>query len=89
MLRLDGEIDMATAGYFRQELEAAQGDAPKRIVIDLEGVSFIDSTGLSVLMSAGEHAAKNRYELLLQRPSSQTLKLFEVAAVGSYFNVID
>ena len=44
-----GEIDLATAPLLREGLERAEAHAPSGLVIDLRGVSFIDSTGIGEL----------------------------------------
>ncbi|MGF0174497.1 STAS domain-containing protein [Streptomyces sp. Marseille-Q5077] len=48
---LSGGIDRRTGGSLRQALDAADADGP-RVVIDTRGVSFIDSTGINILLIA-------------------------------------
>jgi anti-sigma B factor antagonist len=53
-LTVKGEIDMASAGKFRQALEASP--APGRLVLDLTGVEYLDSAGVKVLYDhLGQH----------------------------------
>ncbi|MFF1519531.1 STAS domain-containing protein [Streptomyces sp. NPDC058305] len=52
VLALSGEIDYDSAGRFADALVAVQGPGPQRIVVDFAGVTFMDSTGITALVSA-------------------------------------
>jgi len=56
VLAVDGEIDLTTCKHLREKLDATDAAPVKNVVIDLTGVGFIDSTGLSVLVGAAKHA---------------------------------
>ena len=52
-LALRGELDLSTAPVLDSELEAALADSScERIVIDMSGLEFIDSTGIAILVRA-------------------------------------
>jgi anti-sigma B factor antagonist len=56
---LSGDLDVASAGSVEQRLVELEGpDAPSDLVLDLRGLSFIDSTGLSLLINADSRARK-------------------------------
>jgi len=52
VLRLHGELDLATAGTLEEALDEALAGGAGRLVLDLSGLSFIDSTGISLLIGA-------------------------------------
>jgi anti-sigma B factor antagonist len=52
VVQLNGELDLYNAHVVREQLQNAVAAGPKRVVLDLSGVSFIDSTGLGVLIEA-------------------------------------
>ena len=52
VLSLTGELDLYTAPAVRDALRGAVERAPKRLVVDLSGVTFIDSTALGTLVEA-------------------------------------
>src|SRR6266571_803816 len=52
IVRLAGELDLYNAHALRDELVAAAEREPERLVVDLSGLTFIDSTGLGVLIEA-------------------------------------
>jgi anti-anti-sigma factor len=51
-IALSGELDLASAEELDAAIRSAEEAGIARIVVDLSGVSFIDSTGLSVLLRA-------------------------------------
>jgi anti-sigma B factor antagonist len=78
-----GELDVATAPKLRQELVRAVSESvgPPRIVVDLAGVDFLDSTGLGVLLGGLKRVRAKDGALALARAESQVRKVFEVTRV--------
>jgi anti-anti-sigma factor len=54
-----GEIDIASGGQLEQEITAALADPGSGVVVDLHGVTFLDSSGISVLLK-GRRLADTR-----------------------------
>ncbi len=82
-----GECDVFSADVLRAEL-IRQIDAGRvRVVVDLTGVTFIDSTGMGVLVRArGRLAARNgRLELVVGEGSMR--RLLRISALGQLFSV--
>ena len=50
VLRLSGELDIATSGTLRQSLDALRDEGQENLVLDLSGVTFCDSTGLGTIV---------------------------------------
>lgn len=66
-MRLEGELDLATAAPVRDALEhALSGDCP-RLVVDLRGLAFLDSAGIHVIVQTHQLclAAERSLSLLL------------------------
>lgn len=51
-IRLTGELDLASAGSLDIELGDALADGQCQIVVDMRGLTFIDSTGIAIVVSA-------------------------------------
>jgi anti-sigma B factor antagonist len=51
IVRATGEIDVSSAPLLREQLESVPEGVPK-VIVDLSAVTFLDSTGLSVLVAA-------------------------------------
>jgi anti-anti-sigma factor len=75
---LEGELDLASATQMEERLIAAEDRGPTRMVIDLSGLAFIDSTGLRVLLQADTRAREQGYELVLRPGEASIQRVFEV-----------
>lgn len=76
---LAGELDPHSADSVAEALHALGGDeAVTRVVVDLAGVGFIDSSGLRVLLAADEALTANGSKLVLRSPSDAARRLFEI-----------
>jgi len=54
-----GELDMHTAGDVTDALATAEAGAPDAVVLDLSGITFIDSTGLRMIVAASVRSRQN------------------------------
>jgi anti-sigma B factor antagonist len=52
LIRVSGELDLANASTLEDELDRAMGNGNGEVVIDMEDLSFIDSTGIALLINA-------------------------------------
>ncbi len=86
ILALSGELDIASSPTFIRELEAAAVPDTQRMIIDLGGLAFMDSTGLRALLEAGTRAAAGGYELLLKPGPRQVQRVFELSGTIARFN---
>jgi len=89
VLRVAGEIDIETAPAFDAEILRIIEAQPERVLIDLSGVEFIDSTGLSALIRADQSATANGQQLSLSGGSSQVRRLFELTGLFDRLNFED
>jgi anti-sigma B factor antagonist len=82
-LILAGEIDSYTA----PELSEHLGADPPVEVVDVAGVTFIDSSGLRVLVEAHQTRAAAGSRLVLRAPSSAVQRLLEISGLAGHLNV--
>jgi anti-anti-sigma factor len=78
LLGLEGEIDLRTVPLLRTHLAEALSSGRGAVVVDLRGVSFIDSTGLATLLNALRRLTRARRRLLLvagEGPVTRMLRL--------------
>jgi anti-sigma B factor antagonist len=85
-LVVSGEIDLAVAARFAQELERLVADTSGTGVVDLSGVGFIDSSGVRELLKAKKAAGG---ELVLLTPSTSCRHVLEISGVWSEFTVLE
>jgi anti-sigma B factor antagonist len=77
-----GEIDLATVDAVRNELKRAQASDVRRIVIDLAGVTFIDSNGARLLYEAAERSRIDANRLTLRRGPASIMRVLQITGVG-------
>ena len=83
-----GEIDLYTAPRLHSELAAVINAAPaSRIVVDMSGVEFCDSTGMNVLLSSLRQARERGGELELAAPRPAVKKILQVTGLDTVFTV--
>ena len=75
---LDGEIDIATAPAIRRFLMAAINGGDVHLAVDMSGVTFIDASGIGVLVAAANRAREAGGSLSLLAPSPQLRWLLDV-----------
>jgi anti-anti-sigma factor len=80
-LILSGELDLASRPLLDEALAAVGQERFEALVLDLSGVSFMDSTGLHGVLVAKDLCARRGCELLFVRGSAQVQRLFELSGV--------
>jgi anti-sigma B factor antagonist len=85
---LRGELDLEHAYTFDEELRRVEELRPPCLVLDLRGLSFLDSSGLARLLAANRRARRERRRLLLVRGTAAVQRLLAITAVGSHFETV-
>ncbi len=82
MVRLHGELDMATSAALDRALSSAfDGGGGTSVVVDLASLTFMDSTGIAVLLGACRRAEEAGQSLVVRSPSRPVLKAFRLTGV--------
>jgi anti-anti-sigma factor len=90
VLRLAGELDIASAPLLERAIAAAQANTEGRaLVIDLGEVTFMDSTGLRALLGARQVIAEAGRELTLRPGPRQVQRVFELSGTADSFTFED
>jgi anti-sigma B factor antagonist len=90
VIAIGGEVDLATAPTLRSKLVALAAEYPgSPIAVDLGGVSFIDSSGLGVLIGARRRAVENGGTLVLVGLLPPVARLLAITGLDSVFDVFD
>jgi anti-sigma B factor antagonist len=82
-LMVVGEIDIATAPLLEQRLREAEAADAARLIVDLDRVSFMDSTGLQVLVAHAMSETNGR-RIRLTKGSPQVQRLFTVSGMAEH-----
>jgi len=78
---LTGELDIASGPDLEQVLEAEFAESVADLVLDLQGVTFIDSSGLRVVLVASRTAGDAGRRLIVVPGDGQVLRVIRLAQV--------
>lgn len=82
VVHIAGELDMSSAGRLRQDLLAAVDDPAVTVVkADLSGVTFIDSTGIGVLIATNNAATRAGRRFVVTRASAPVIRVLRIVGV--------
>jgi anti-sigma B factor antagonist len=84
-LRLDGEVDASTAHIVEDAMSPALDPRCTRLVVDLTDVSFMDSSGLRVLVVARNALDDRGAEMVIAGANDQLGRLFEISGLANVF----
>lgn len=90
-LAMAGELDVFTAPQLRSALNAAAPGREEILVLDLRGLSFIDSSGLAVILGAHERALRDgrpRVRIVIHG-SRPVEALFHTIGAADYLDLVD
>jgi anti-sigma B factor antagonist len=83
--RVTGEVDIATAPALREHLLAALDQPGHRILLDLSAVTFMDASGLDVLVFVKRMAVRRGGALRLLAPPAAICRLLTASGLLGYF----
>jgi anti-sigma B factor antagonist len=89
VVRLTGELDLASAPLLERELERGEVDATPMLVFDLDGLEFLDSTGLQVLLSTHRRANDRGQQFAITRGSPQVQRLLDITRVAERLTIVE
>ena len=78
-LALEGELDVLATRQVRERVAAYAGAGFGEIVLDLRGVTFIDSTGMRLLVGLHHQAHRDGWDMLLIQGPENVQRVFEIA----------
>lgn len=87
LVALAGEIDVSTVGQLYEQLAELARDGVCHVSLNVAEVTFMDSTGLSLLVSEHKRMESMKGELIIFSPSWQVRRLFQVTALDTYLNI--
>ena len=85
VLTVRGDIDLASAPDFETSLRTALDQSPSSITIDLTGLTFIDSSGLRVLVSLSKEAQSRGATLGLRNVPRHAQRVLDITGLSEWF----
>jgi anti-sigma B factor antagonist len=86
-VRIEGEVEFATAPRLRATLLDLAQEGANPVVVDLAGVSFLDSAGISLLIQAKKRLASEGSDLVLRAPQNNIRRVLEISGVTELFRI--
>jgi anti-sigma B factor antagonist len=87
VLTLEGEVDVYTAPALKEKLVANIEKGCSNVVVNMEGVSFIDSSGLGVLVSALRRSRERGGSVRILCTRDNILKIFRITGLDKVFPI--
>jgi anti-anti-sigma factor len=86
---LSGELDIATYGDAEEKLREVQEGGASVVVLDLRGLSFMDSTGLRLLVQADARAREAGHRLAIVRGPAAVHRVLEITGLDGKLDLIE
>jgi anti-anti-sigma factor len=88
VLHLSGELDLASAPILERALENRDLGSAELVVLDLDELKFVDSSGLRIILLAHERARERGQEFAITPGSPQVQRLLSITSVTEHLHVI-
>src|SRR5437870_1567304 len=85
VLPLDGEIDLHVSPDIAETLRVMTAKKPKRVVVDLSHVTYVDSSGLAVLIEGMQNVEEYGGKFALAGLQESVRSIFELARLDQVF----
>ena len=86
---LRGELDLSTVDKVEDELRRTEDRADKLLVLDLSGLTFLDSTGLRLMVTADQRARKSGRRLALVKSPETVHRVFTITKLDERLEMVD
>jgi anti-sigma B factor antagonist len=89
VLPLEGEIDLHVSPGVAASLSGMVHDKPQHLVVDMSRVTYIDSSGLAVLIEAMQNVSAYGGKFALAGLQERVRPIFEIARLDQVFRIFD
>jgi len=89
LITIEGDVDFSRTPGLRQVLRDVAGAGNGRLIVDLTGVPYMDSSGVAVLVETLQAQAKKGKPLILCGLQPKVRGMFEISRLHTVFNVVD
>ena len=86
-VRLTGELDMSTAPQLREELSHLASEGGAHVTLDMSELAFVDSTGLSVLITGLKSLREEGGDMALRSPTPGTVRVLAITGLTEVFAI--
>lgn len=83
-----GDVDLNVSREFQTHIKKAMESRPQKLIVDLAGVPYMDSSGVATLVEAMQIARKASTRLILCRLQDKVRSIFEIARLDRVFTIM-
>jgi anti-sigma B factor antagonist len=84
---LHGEIEIYTSQLLKERMNSIVQDGANTVVLNLENVEYLDSTGLGVLIGTLKKLKEAGGQLLLAAPGARVMRVLEITGLDKVFDI--
>lgn len=89
VVQLEGEIDLRSSPDLRSTLLELIDRAPGRVIVDLSGIAYMDSSGVGTLVEMKRRLERNGGRLILAALQPRVRSVFEITRLDKFFTIAD
>jgi anti-sigma B factor antagonist len=89
VLELRGDLDVVAATEAHKQMLARPLPVGGRLVLDLSGVTFMDSTGIRLILQAQEHARRHAAGLVVVRGPERVMRVLRLVGLDEQLDLVD
>jgi anti-sigma B factor antagonist len=89
IVRLTGEVDLRTSPQLRGVFLELVDERPSRIIIDLTGVDYVDSSGVGTVVELKRRAMRSESKVVLVGLQPRVRSLFEITRLDKFFTIVN
>jgi len=89
VLSLTGEVDVANAAQVRDAALKLVGDGAKRLIVDLTGTEYMDSTALGTLVGLLKRLKESGGEVIIAAAQPRVKRLFDITGLAQVFRIYE
>ena len=87
VVTLSGELDASNNQELSEVLDRELGEGRRRFIVDLEGVGFVDSSGIAALVRFYKSVQAGSGEMCLAQPQPPVRRIFELTRLNQVFDI--
>jgi anti-anti-sigma factor len=89
LVTVSGDFDLQVAERVAEALGGVEASGPELLVIDLSGLSFLDSSGMGVIAAAQGRATEAGRRLVVVKPPANVRRAFELSGLDDVLDMAD
>ncbi|MEM9083343.1 MAG: STAS domain-containing protein [Planctomycetota bacterium] len=84
-----GDVDLSVSRELQAAVKKVMEEKPQRVIVNLAGVPYMDSSGVATLVEAMQIARKQETRLVLCGMQDKVRSIFEIARLDKVFTIVD